>query len=199
MDELDLFRDFRRVVAAPSDDARRPRPTRLAGAGDAEGSPIRALVRMRKRSHYGALAVFALAGATAAALFLSAPVSSPPTFLERAEAAPAPPGDTVLHYKWMETSSVTNPACSVTRGPNEIWIDLAPPHRYRAILDDPPAGAIRTSSHARAERCARSAARSILRVRRRSRPTAPRWTRSSSSPRTCCASRPCSSCSRRTR
>ena len=96
---------------------------------------------MRKRSHYGALAVFALAGATAAALFLSAPVSSPPTFLERAEAALAPPGDTVLHYKWMETSSVTNPACSVTRGPNEIWIDLAPPHRYRAILDDPPAGA----------------------------------------------------------
>lgn len=139
MDELDLFRDFRRGVAAPSDDARRLASTRLAGAGDAEAQPrIRALVRMRKRSHYGALAVFALAGATAAALFLSAPVSSPPTFLERAEAALAPPGDTVLHYKWMETSSVTNPACSVTRGPNEIWIDLAPPHRYRAILDDPP-------------------------------------------------------------
>ena len=139
MDDLDLFRDFRRGVAAPSDDARRLASTQLARAVDGGGRPrIRALAPVRKRSGYGALALFALAGATATALFLSTPWSSSPGFLERAGAALATPDDTILHMKWEVTSSVTHPRCSVTRGPNEMWIDQEAPYRYRAILDDPP-------------------------------------------------------------
>jgi hypothetical protein len=139
MDELDLFRDFRRGVAAPSDDARKLASTRVARAVDDGDRPrIRALAPVQKRSGYGALAVFALAGATATGLFLSTPWSSSPGFLERAEAALATPDDTILHMKWEVTSSVTDPRCSVTRGPNEMWIDQQPPHAYRAILEDPP-------------------------------------------------------------
>ena len=138
-DELDLFREFRREVATPSEDARRRASARLARAVEGDGQPrIHALVPVRKRSGYGALALFALAGATAAALFLSTPWSSSPGFLERAEAALATPDDTILHIKWVVTSSVTDPPCSVTRGPNEMWIDQEPPHAYRAILEDPP-------------------------------------------------------------
>jgi hypothetical protein len=84
------------------------------------------------------MATGALALAAVASLLVAAPWSSPPTFLERAEAALTPPADTILHMKWEVTSSATNPDCSITRGPNELWIDQEPPHRYRAILDDPP-------------------------------------------------------------
>jgi hypothetical protein len=137
MDELELFRDFRRGVAAPSEDARR-RASAWRAAGGERRSRTSVLRLITTRPAYSVLALTALAGATAAALFLSNPWSDSPGFLERAEAALAPPSDTILHMKWEVTSTVTDPACSVTRGPNEIWIDLAPPHKYRAILDDPP-------------------------------------------------------------
>jgi hypothetical protein len=138
MDELDLFRDFRRGVAAPSENARRHARTQLARAADGDAQPrIRALGPVRKRSGYGALALLALAGAAATALFLSTPWSSSPGFLERAEAALATPDNSILHMKWEVTSSVSHPRCSVTR-PNEMWIDQERPHTYRAILEDPP-------------------------------------------------------------
>jgi hypothetical protein len=140
VDELDLFRDFRRGVEAPSADARRRASDRLAGAVERRSRP-NALRLVAKRPGYSILAFAALAGAAVTALFVSSPWGSSTSFLERADAALAPPADTILHLKWEVMSSVTEgePACTVTRGPNEIWIDQAPPHRFRALLDDPPA------------------------------------------------------------
>jgi hypothetical protein len=83
------------------------------------------------------LASATLAIAAAVALVVSAPWSTSPTFLERAQAALTPDTETVLHQKWEVTSTSTDPACTVTHGPNEIWIDQTPPHRYRAALNFP--------------------------------------------------------------
>jgi hypothetical protein len=84
------------------------------------------------------LAAATLAIVAAAALFVTAPWSNSPSFLARAEAALTPPAGTVLHMKWELTSTSTDPACTVTRGPSEIWIDETPPHRYRVLLNDLP-------------------------------------------------------------
>ena len=139
MDELDLFRDFRRGAAAPSDGARRRASARLAGS--VQPPPRANVLRVvARRRGYSALVLGALAGAAAAALFVSSPWKDSPGFLERARAALAPPADTILHMKWVVISSVTftESPCTVTHGPNEIWIDQVSPHRYRAILHDPP-------------------------------------------------------------
>lgn len=85
---------------------------------------------------YGLLLAAALAVVAAAALLVTAPWEGSPGFLERAEAALTPPAGTVLHTKWELTSTSTDPACTVTRGPNEIWIDQRPPYRFRAVLND---------------------------------------------------------------
>jgi hypothetical protein len=131
MDELDRFRDFRHGVAAPSAEAGRRASARLESA--LGGGRRRAKIRV-----YRAVALAVVAGATAAALLVSAPWSSSPGFLEKAQAALTPPAGTILHQKWELTSTSTDPACTVTRGPNEIWIDQTPPHRYRALLNDLP-------------------------------------------------------------
>jgi len=82
-----------------------------------------------------------LAGAAAAALFVSAPWKDSPGFLERAQAALAPPEEgSVLHYRYEETQISKDFGCTVTTGPNEIWIDQTPPHRYRALVSGPPPG-----------------------------------------------------------
>ena len=136
MHELDIFRDFRRGAAVPSEDARQSASARLA---DAYNRRSRANLRfITKRPGYTAVALAALVGAAAAALFVSSPWKDSPGFLERARAALAPPADTILHMKWVVISSVTETPCTVTHGPNEIWIDQVSPHRYRAILHDPP-------------------------------------------------------------
>jgi hypothetical protein len=79
-----------------------------------------------------------LAIAAVVSVVVSAPWSNSPGFLERAQAALTPDAETVLHQKWEVTSSSTDPACAVTHGPNEIWIDQTSPHRYRALLNFPP-------------------------------------------------------------
>jgi hypothetical protein len=79
-----------------------------------------------------------LAIATSAALLFTGPWSSSPGFLARAEAALTPPADTVLHIKSETTSTWTRPACAVTRSQREVWIDGAPPHSYRLLLNDLP-------------------------------------------------------------
>src|SRR5262249_9378792 len=66
------------------------------------------------------------------------PWNDTPSFLARAEAALTPDAGTVLHMKWEGTSTSTDPACTVTRGPDEIWIDETPPHKYRVLLNDLP-------------------------------------------------------------
>jgi hypothetical protein len=136
MDELDLFRDFRSGVAAPSGDVHRRASARLISALDSESAPgITALRLIRTRPGYTALALAAIAGATAAALFVSTPWNNSSGFLERAEAALATNPATVLHVISEETYTSTDPACSVTRGPNETWIDQTPPHRFRAVQE----------------------------------------------------------------
>ena len=86
------------------------------------------------------LASAAVSIAAAAALFITAPWSSSPGFLARAEAALTPPAGTVLHMKWEVTSTSTDPVCTVARGPSEIWIDQTTPHSYRAVINDFPSG-----------------------------------------------------------
>ena len=135
MDELNPFRDFRRDVAAPSADARRRASARLTSAIEGRhGRGTRVLRLIRARPGRTGLALAALTGATAAALFVSAPWQSSPGFLERAQAALTPPAGTVLHMKFETTYSSTDLSCMVTRGPSEAWIDQTPPHRFRLLL-----------------------------------------------------------------
>ena len=120
---------------ARSEDAQRRASAR---AIDGEHELQRGALRRIRRPRYIALAVAALAAAAAAALFVTTPWNSTPGVLERAQAALTPPAGTILHQKWEMTSISTDPACTVTRGPSEIWIDQEPPHRYRALLNDLP-------------------------------------------------------------
>jgi hypothetical protein len=137
MREQDLFREFRSGVAPPSEIARERASARLAAAVGAEAAPRNGVAPLVvRRSRHTALTLAAVAAGVSAVLFLSAPWHDSPGFIERAQAAMTPPAGTVLHYKWTQT--MTSPDCTVTRGPNEIWVDQVPPYRYRATLDDPP-------------------------------------------------------------
>ncbi len=100
----------------------------------AERGPLRANPR-RKRL---LLAAAALLTAALVALVFAATWSPSPSFVEKAEAALTPRAGTILHQKWEMSVTSTDPACKVTRGPNEIWVDETPPHRYRALLNDLP-------------------------------------------------------------
>jgi hypothetical protein len=113
----------------------------LAAAERQQAQPVVPAGRGRLRGHLGRrllLASAALSIAAAVTLLLSAPWSDSPGFLARAEAALTPPAGTILHMRWEETATSTDPACTVEYGPSEIWIDQAPPHRYRALLNGPP-------------------------------------------------------------
>jgi hypothetical protein len=131
MAELDFFRGFRSGVEPPTEAARR----RAAAAWE---SIAAAPVPRANVLRYAALGFAALAVATAAALFLSAPWKDSPGFLDRAEAALTGDPSTVLHARWQVTVTSTDPACTVSYPPNEIWIDQRPPHRYRAFLSHIP-------------------------------------------------------------
>lgn len=133
MDELDLFRDFRRGVAAPSADARQRASARLTSAIEGPRRPgARVLRPIRHRPGRTVLAFAALAGAAAAALFVSSPWKTSPGFLERAQAALTPPAGTVLHAKYEWTRTVVG-RCTVTDPPVETWVDQTPPHNYRVL------------------------------------------------------------------
>jgi hypothetical protein len=114
----------------------------LAAAERQQGHAPAPAGRRRWRGHPGRnrllLTAAALAVATAVALLVTAPWSSSPGFLARAEAALTPPAGTVLHMKWETTSTWTRPFCTVTRAQGEVWIDGAPPHSYRVVLNDLP-------------------------------------------------------------
>ncbi len=100
------------------------------------GWGARVLRAIRKRPGRTTLAFAAVAGAAAAALFVSSPWKTPPGFLEQVQAALTPPEGTVLYYRWEETRASKDFECRVTEGPNEIWIDQTPPHKYRVLLND---------------------------------------------------------------
>jgi hypothetical protein len=91
---------------------------------------------LRERPSRIALAFAALAVVVAAALTVSAPWQTSPGFLERAQAALAPPEQSILHMK-TETWYGADPDCEIWRGPEEIWLDRTPPHRYRFLADWP--------------------------------------------------------------
>jgi hypothetical protein len=97
----------------------------------AEADQGRAGLRAR-RSHVLLIAA-AMSIAAVVTLAISAPWRSSPGFLERAEAALIPPAGSILHYRW-EHQIPTDAGCE--SGVNEIWIDQAPPHGFRAFLID---------------------------------------------------------------
>jgi hypothetical protein len=135
MDELNTFREFRRGVATPSPEAQQRAYKLLTSAIAAHRGPGTPVLRpIPKRPARFALAFGALAAVTVAALFVSAPWESSRGFLERAQAALTPPADSVVHTKWDWTLTAKDSSCTVTRGPNEMWIDQRSPHRYRGLL-----------------------------------------------------------------
>jgi hypothetical protein len=152
MDDLSVFRTFRHGVAAPSEDARRRASARLASAIDGPHRRGTTLLRpIRRRPGRAVLAMAALVGATAAALFVSTPWQSSPgllepaqaaRFLERTQAALTPPPGEILHFKaeWSRTS--TTFGCTVT-GPVEMWSDRTPPFRFRRITSQFVSGVAR--------------------------------------------------------
>jgi hypothetical protein len=84
------------------------------------------------------LVTASLSIAAALALVVSAPWTDSPGFLEEARAALTAPPDTIRHVKWEVTSTSTNAACTVTRGPTEFWSDTTPPYRWRVLRRDLP-------------------------------------------------------------
>jgi hypothetical protein len=84
------------------------------------------------------LAAATLVIAAAALLLSTTPWSSSPSFVERAEAALRPPAGTILHQKWLVTTTSSAFGCTVRHRPNESWLDQVPPHRYRIVLNVPP-------------------------------------------------------------
>ena len=105
------------------------------------GRLARVLRAARRRPGRTTVAVMAVVGAAAAALFTSTPWQSSPGFLEpaeaalflkRTEAALTPPPGKVLHFKMVQGSSFGS-SCTVTQPPIEYWIDQTPPYNYRAF------------------------------------------------------------------
>jgi hypothetical protein len=90
-----------------------------------------ALRAVRRRPGRVMLAVAAVAGAGAAALFVSSPWKGSPGFLEQVQAAIAPRVGTVLHMKLV--MSQNRPGCKVTHPAIEAWVDLSPPYNLRAF------------------------------------------------------------------
>jgi hypothetical protein len=96
--------------------------------------------RPRSRARFGGSRLLLIAAtaaiAAAVALVVATPWKSSPGFLERAQAALTAPAGMILHAKWETTTTSTDPACTVTSGPHEVWIDGTPPYRYRALVND---------------------------------------------------------------
>jgi hypothetical protein len=122
----DPIRDLKRELLAAAERQHRSAPM-ATGLWGRLGAPRRAL-----------LVTASLSIAAALALVVSAPWSDSPGLLEEAQAALTAPPDTIRHDKWEVTSTSTEPACTVTRGPTELWTDTMPPYRWRLLLRDLP-------------------------------------------------------------
>jgi hypothetical protein len=151
MDELDLFRDFNSRASGPSGEAQRRALAGLTRAieGERGRSGTRPLRRPRRRLAGFAVAFLALAGAGVTALALDAPWQSSPGFLEQAQAALAPPDGLILHAKWQITRTSREYGCTVTSGPNEVWVDPTS-QRWRIIAHEWPS---QDRSDGRAKAC----------------------------------------------
>src|SRR5262249_36642617 len=125
-------------AALPSGEARRRALLALTGAienetarpGGVRWSPRR--VGGRVAPLRLVLVAATVAVAAAAALFISPPWSSSPSFLAQAEAALTQPKGMILHEKWVDTY------CNRTSAA-EVWLDskLAGGQRYRAFVHGP--------------------------------------------------------------
>jgi hypothetical protein len=95
------------------------------------GRGARLLSAVRRRPGRTTLALAAVVGTAAAALFVGSPWKSPPGFLEQVQAAVTPRAGTVLHMKLVMTMDMVE--CKVTHPPLEMWVDLTPPHNWRSL------------------------------------------------------------------
>jgi hypothetical protein len=97
------------------------------------GWGARVLRAVRRRPGRIMLAFAAVAGAAAAALFVSGPWKTSPSlgFLEEVQAALTPPDGTVLHMKVVLTKKPAG--CEVSHPPIEYWVDQTPPYQYRGF------------------------------------------------------------------
>jgi hypothetical protein len=112
----------------------------LLAAAERRYVPVHAGLQDRSHRRRGwlMLAAATLVIAAAASLLSTAPWSTSSSFVERAEAALRPPGGTILHQKWVVTTTSVAYGCTVRHRPNESWLDQVPPHRYRLLLNVPP-------------------------------------------------------------
>jgi hypothetical protein len=135
------FRDalLARLLGELEDAIRREPEAQAAARSNGWGA--RVLRAARRRPGRTMLACAAVAGATAAALFVSSPWKTAPGigFLEEVQAALTPPPGRILHVKWDAIVTSEAPACTSTLR-HEFWIDTTPPNRYRAIVPLPPDG-----------------------------------------------------------
>jgi hypothetical protein len=109
----------------------------LLAAAERQSAPVDAQRSHRRRNRL-LFAASTLAIAAAASLLTTTPWSSSPSFVERAEAALRPPAGSILHQKWVVTTTSEAFGCTVRHRPNESWLDQAPPHQYRLVLNVPP-------------------------------------------------------------
>jgi hypothetical protein len=111
----------------------------LAAAERQHAAPVAKRLRGSRHVPRRVLLVTAsLLIAAALALVVNAPGSDSPGFLEQAQAALTAPPDTIRHEKLEVTSTTTEHACTVTRGPSELWADTKPPYRWRVLWRDLP-------------------------------------------------------------
>lgn len=100
--------------------------------------PDLGLWRRAHRSRAALLGSVLCAAAVAGVVMAIAPWSGSSDFLARAAAALAPQAGTILHERWELTIKPEpgNPFRTrrVTFGPEQLWMQTAPPHRYRTIL-----------------------------------------------------------------
>ena len=94
--------------------------------GRSSGRGARVLRAVRRRPGRTTVAIAAVAGAAAAALFVGSPQENSPVFsLARAAAALTPPDGMILHTKWKNLRTSKDFGCTVTLRPNEFWADLS--------------------------------------------------------------------------
>ncbi len=112
----------------------------LLAAAERQYVPVHAGLQDQSHRRWGwlVLAAATLVVAAPASLLSTAPWSTSSSFVERAEAALRPPTGSILHQKWMVTTTSDAYGCTIRHRPNESWLDQAPPHRYRLLLNVPP-------------------------------------------------------------
>jgi hypothetical protein len=159
MDELNLFRDFNSRASDPSEEAQQRALAGLTRAIEVERHRSETRLRRWARRHVRgfALAFVAVAGTGVTALALDAPWQSSPGFLERAEAALAPPDGLILHAKWQATRTSQEYECTVTSRPAELWTDPTS-YRWRVVATDFPS---QDGDYGRATACAEGMTREL--------------------------------------